>query len=270
MDRVWMYWEDLPGRTQAPYLRLCRETVERNAGLAVVVLSRESVHDYVKLDGDRWRNLASPVYRSDYLRTRLLYAHGGIWMDSDTIALQSLSELLIPLEQHQIVGFGQEAGGRLYTGLLGGRQGSELMRAWMDAQDEAIERGLTSYAALGQEISWSMIAPRAGYWPLAQVAPVMWWEWRRFASRLDSPARVLAADPVTVVLWNSGMDRRFGSLSESEFLGGHTLLSRLFRIALGRSARQEEETALTKLAWLECLRFSAAGRRLRFKVLGDR
>jgi len=264
-----MYWEDRPGRTQAPYLRLCQETVERNGGLPVVVVGRDSAHDYVELDGDRWRDLPSPVYRSDYLRTRLLHAHGGLWVDSDIVGLRPLSLLLESLDQHEIVGFGKEAGGRLYNGLLAGRQGSELMRAWMDAQDEAIERGLSSYAALGQDISWSMIAPGAGYWPTSRVAPVMWWEWRRFASRFDSPARVLAADPVTVVLWNSGMDRRFGLLTESELLSGHTLLSRLFRIALGRSTREAEETALTKLAWVDRLRFSAAGRSVRSRVLRE-
>jgi len=264
-----MYWEDRPGRTQAPYLRLCQETVERNGGLPVVVVGRDSAHDYVELDGDRWRDLPSPVYRSDYLRTRLLHAHGGLWVDSDTIVLEPLSSLLEPLHRYEIVGFGEEAGGRLYNGLLAGRRGSELMGAWMDAQDEAIEGGLSSYAELGQDISWSMIAPGAGYWPLARVAPVMWWEWRRFASRLDSPARVLAADPVTVVLWNSAMDGRFGSLDESELLGGRTLLSRLLRIALGRSTRQAEETVLTRLAWLDRVRFSGAGRSVRSRVLRE-
>lgn len=255
--RIWMYWEDFPGKHRAPYLDLCLETIELHAGqMRVTVLDRNSVHNHIDLDRRRWNGLPNPVYRADYARVRLLHAHGGLWVDFDTIALRPLCRLLDDLADYDAVGFGKELQGRLYNSVLSSRPGSSVMASWLAHQDEAIARGIESYAALGQDISWE-ISALAGHWPIDKVAPVMWWEWQRFCSRLESPARILKASPIVVVLWNAAIGQAVATKTRASLLEDKTLLSSLFRIALGMTCPDEEETLLTRLSWVNAIRYSS-------------
>ena len=254
--RIWMYWEDFPGKHRAPYLDLCLETIELHAGqMPVTVLDRRSVHNHIDLDRRRWDDLPNPVYRADYARVRLLHAHGGLWVDFDTIALRPLCQLLDNLADHDAVGFGQEIQGRFYNSILSSRPGSSVMASWLAQQDEAIARGIKGYAALGQDISWEM-STLAGHWHIEKVAPVMWWEWQRFCSRLESPSRILNASPIVIVLWNAAIGQSVATRTRASLLKDNILLSSLFRIALGMTCPDEEETWLTQLSWVNAIRYS--------------
>lgn len=261
-----MYWEDVPGSRRASYLDLCLETIERHAPTPPVVLGPDDVARWVTIDRERWEQLGRPVFRSDYLRSRLLYEHGGLWLDIDTVAVAPLERLFDALGSHEVVGFGREAGGRLFPGVMAAKPGAAVCKLWMAAQDEVLDcEGITSYGALGQAITRTM-SDQAGAWPLKQMAPVMYWEWRRFASHIESPAAVMAADPFLIVLWNKVMGPRFGHLTREEMLTGGSLLSQLFRVGLGRSTAAEETTAFAHLAPVNRLRFSKLGRDIEARV----
>jgi len=98
--------------------------------------------------------------------------------------------------------------------------------------------------------------------PFKKVAPVLWYEWRRFLSPFQSPADVLASSPVTVMLWNKGMGPILADRSVSQLLQGNMLLSRLFRIALGESTLEEELDGYTRFSRVSDLRYRANGYRV--------
>jgi hypothetical protein len=129
------------------------------------------------------------------------------------------------------------------------------MRSWIRRQDEAIALGIERYSALGQDISRALSA-EAGHWPIGRVAPVMWWEWPRFVSRVESTSRLLQASPITIVLWNAAMGATLASRSRADLLAGNTLLSSLYRIALGLTCPDEEEGLLTRLYWINTIRYN--------------
>ena len=246
-----MYWEDLPGRRRPAYLDLCFESVQRQAtNLDLVVVGPESIFDYAPdVDPTVWAGLPGPNFRSDYARTRLLYRYGGIWIDYDLIAFRPLTELLAPLADQAIAGWGKENRGRFYAGLFAARPGSDFVRRWLEAQDDRLqqsgdERSLP-WPALAQHITEPLAQELDYYsWPMRRISPVMWWEWRRFTSNLDSPSRVLSFSPYTVMLFNKVMGPRVGLLSRKDVLEGQTLLSRLLRISLGLTTEEEEESRL--------------------------
>ena len=207
---IWMYWEDVPGRRRPPYLDLSLESIRRQTGNATLrVLDPTSVLDWLTdIQPEVWSSLPGPTYRADYARTRLVHRYGGLWLDCDVIALSPLEELFEPLEHGELVGWGRDLEGRFYNGLFAARPGSPVVGEWIRAQDEVL-RGSSdwaslSWAALGQDIV-GPIARRSRYanFPSPRVAPVPWYAWRRLLSRLESPRRVLAYRPVTVMLWNN-------------------------------------------------------------------
>jgi hypothetical protein len=266
-NQAWMYWEDVPGRPRPPYLDLCLDTVRHQAtGVELTVTGRDSIFEYVpEIDRGIWERLPGPNFRSDYARTRLLHRYGGVWLDFDLIAIRPLTELLAPLAQSDVLGWGREDQGRFYAGLCASRPGARFVERWLEAQDETLARAARDdqglpWAALAQDIT-QPLAAELGYraWAMQTIAPVMWWEWRRFTSRLDSPRRILDLRPYTVMLFSKVMDPWFEPLGASEILAGPTLLSRLIRIALGESTVEDEEARIGRLAPLSRLRFSRAG-----------
>src|SRR3984957_10438430 len=259
---VWAYWEDGPHASLDAYLDLCLETIERHAPPSELRgLSRQDVVAWLpSIDLERWETLPAPNYRSDYVRSRVLQRYGGIWIDVDTVALAPLSQLLAELDDTGMVCFGKELG-RFFGGLCAAAPDTEFVDGWVEGQDRALSRradlSALPYAALAQDVTWELA--RRLPWkalPMERVAPVPWYEWRRFFSRLESPRRLLEGDPITVVLWNVVMGPILRDQSRAELLKSHTLLSRLLRIGLGHSTARDEEDTWTRLHALSSLRFS--------------
>ncbi|MDE3086942.1 MAG: hypothetical protein KGJ77_09270 [Acidobacteriota bacterium] len=280
---VWSYWEDLPGTTRPPYLDLCLDTIRRHAPpLEVRCLGPEEALDVLPgIDARRWRSLPAPNYRSDYLRSRVLQRYGGIWMDPDTVALAPLSRLLDEIDGTGTVSFGRELG-RFFGGLCAAVAGAAFVDDWVAEQDARLsgsaDWSALGYAALAQDVTWA-VARRAPWkaLPMERVAPVPWYQWRRFLSRLESPRRILPEAPLTVVLWNAVMAPVLRETSTGDLLRSRTLLGRLLRIGLGTSTVTEEEDLWTAMHVLADVRFSRPGqgveltaRRLAGRVGGRR
>ena len=265
---VWTYWEDPPGGVRPAYLDLCLETIERHAAPHELrVVSRRDAPVWLPdLDTERFEVLPAPNYRSDYVRSRVLQRYGGIWIDVDTVALAPLSELLAQLDDTGIVCFGRELG-RFFGGLCAAAPGAPFVDAWVEAQDWALSKvhdvSTLGYAALAQDVTWA-IARRLPWksLPATKVAPVPWYQWRRFLSRVESPRRVLSASPITVVLWNAVMAPVLKDRTRARLLSSRMLLSRLLRIGMWVSTTEAEEDVRTRLHVLSTVRFSVPGQRL--------
>jgi hypothetical protein len=276
---IWTYWEDPPGGTRPAYLDLCLETIRAHSGgMEVRLLARDDAPRWLPdMDADRWRKLPAPNYRSDYLRSRVLQHYGGVWVDIDTIAMSPLSEMLDSIDSSGVVSFGKELG-RFFGGLCAARPGAAFVDAWAEEQDRVLSRhedwSTLGYAALAQEVTWHMA--RRFPWkalPMTRVAPIPWYEWRRFFSRVESPGAVMAGSPMTIVLWNAVMAPRLRRFDRGDLLSSRMLLARLLRIALGVSDAQSEQDVWTKLEFLSQLRFRRTGQRLETaarRILGRR
>lgn len=85
-DKIWMCWWQ--GEENAPVLvKACIESVRRNAcGREVVVISDDSLHDYVDvpdwLEDKVKQGIVTRTNLSDFLRLSLLSRYGGMWLDA--------------------------------------------------------------------------------------------------------------------------------------------------------------------------------------------
>jgi Capsular polysaccharide synthesis protein len=107
---IWMYWENAPGQPRPAYLDLCLETIRiRAESWDLHLLDKSTALEWLPdLDERMWNPLPSPALRANYIRTSLVYRHGGLWLDSDLIALSPLREIIDWLDEHEIVGWGRE------------------------------------------------------------------------------------------------------------------------------------------------------------------
>jgi Capsular polysaccharide synthesis protein len=260
---VWMYWEDAPGRTCPAYIQLCRETIRRHLGpsMSLAVLDQTTVFDWLPdLDRGIWKRLVVPAQRADYIRTRLTYRYGGLWIDADCIAIQGLDRIVELLADDDVVTWGGDVQGRFFNNLFAARAGASLVERWIEQQDEALasadDLSRLPWAAIGSDSLYPILQEvRYANLPADKVAPVLWLSWRKFFSPFQSPADVLAPDPYTVMLWNKGMGPLLAKRSVDDVLTSKMLLSRLLRIALGRSTLHEELDLYTRFSRFSDIRY---------------
>jgi len=110
-NHIWLYWENVPGKTKSNLIDLCHDTIYRHCknSFHIHLLDENTVYDYLpKLRRDLNEILSIP-HKSDYIRYCLLYKYGGIWLDSDTIILKDLKPLL-----NKIISYGFIASGPNY------------------------------------------------------------------------------------------------------------------------------------------------------------
>jgi hypothetical protein len=266
-ETIWLYWENLRWmKRRPPFLDLCLETLRlQSDGLSIEVLDKESGPKLVDgLDLDIWNGLPSPVFRADYLRSRLVHAHGGIWTDIDCIAMQPMTRLLAMLEQSDFAGWAEESV-PFTNNLFAARPGALFLERWAAGQDKVIrdtpDLSQLPYHALGRHVT-DGVASDVPFRriPRHLVAPVSWFEWRRFLSKFASPMKVLAQNPITVVLYNGALSKPLREFNAEELLERDMLISRLFRIALGRSKLTDEQDGRTRLHVLSDIRYSRQGR----------
>lgn len=105
---IWGYWENKPGKTRPEYLDLCLETFYKynKDDLNIIILNEKTVYDYLP-DLRKDINNFSLAHKSDYIRIKLLYTYGGIWLDIDTIMMQNLMPIIKKIDEgYDYIGFG--------------------------------------------------------------------------------------------------------------------------------------------------------------------
>ena len=74
--------------------------------ILMLFLNEKTVYNYIPdLRKDLDKKL-SIQQKTDYIRIMLLYRYGGIWVDSDTIAMNNFKKITDKLNKYDFVGFG--------------------------------------------------------------------------------------------------------------------------------------------------------------------
>jgi len=227
-----MYWQTQEGRRRPPYLDLCLSTIERwKGGLRLHVLDLATVESYLPGLPPRAFEL-SPNHFSDFIRSRLLYRYGGMWLDADVIALRPLEELLGLRGSYGTLLYGEE-GKNISANFVASSPGSPLMGTWMHRQDSVLEVENPAWNAFGKA---ALVDAATGHahktLSRSLIAPLPWQEWRKLLSMWPRPSRYLRDDPYLFMLYNKFLSEALADVGVQELLRGRTLISKLFRIAL--------------------------------------
>ncbi|CAE7215600.1 unnamed protein product [Symbiodinium microadriaticum] len=240
---IWMCWT---GNNPMPaHLRLCMETVRRNAGLPVVLITPQNVTEYVPDPHPAYPYLHL-AHRADYLRCYLLHNYGGLYLDVDTICLRSLAGLyeLVESNQFDAVGYdGSEWGELIGVSDMGPfRPNSELTQLWFNALHGRLEEKLPEVMGQKTDVFYWQEILRDVFVPVSLV----------HSQRISKA--LLAHNPEKETLWavrpfqealgkelgshililnNAKYGDELGQLSEDEILGGPAVLSQLLRHSLG-------------------------------------
>lgn len=146
MKHIWMYW-DRPVETMPEYMKLCMRTMVRHKGsLQLNVLDQYSINRYLPDLRPEWHRLKKAAHKADYIRTRLGYKYGGMWVDCDMVALSDIQVLFDFPDSYDYAC--QDIGTSI--GCFVARRGCELLKKVMHAQDIVLDKHRS-------EIQWNEI-----------------------------------------------------------------------------------------------------------------
>ncbi len=95
---IWLYWNNPSDMPQM--VRSCISLIRKNSnGCSVVVVSEDTVGDYLQLDDVVWEKYRagkiSRTHFSDIVRIALLYHYGGVWMDCTMLLTRPLPSVVV-------------------------------------------------------------------------------------------------------------------------------------------------------------------------------
>lgn len=255
-ETIWVYWENPPGVSQRPaIIDACLDTIFRNSGCDVILVSRASIGEYVEHVHPAI-DFLSGAHQSDVFRLNVLYTHGGMYLDADTIVLRSLRDLFSALDEFEYVGVDWRPPGLpksqhapIGIGILGPcrpklaflERALERQNAILDDRLERLRTG-ESYPIGWEEIMRKVVVPSylkapplacmkdgASSW-LALVGGPTWQPtpWHAFQSEdgiSDLPASELYS------ISNNLIPERYRAMSYEELLDSPTILARLLQRA---------------------------------------
>lgn len=135
MRNVFLYWVG----KEYKVIRRLRNLIYMHSmfGTAYTVhlIDDKNVHTYIPELPPSFSKL-KPAHQADYVRVYAVCTYGGIWLDADTIVMESLDPLFRLLEKENSDGFFiRQNNEGLCNGVFGSRAGTTVMTKWLDAID---------------------------------------------------------------------------------------------------------------------------------------
>ena len=178
---VFFYWRGNDYKLISLLRKLFYAYSNVGKGYNLVFLNDVNIHEYVK-------NIPKFVYKmppaiiADYLRVMVLCDYGGIWIDSDTVVMESLDSLFELLENQQGF-FIKENNTILWNGIFGTVKNTPLMLEWKKRIEEKVkkQRHKIRWGEIGNRMLNSMYEENSSLYEgykifegLDNVYPVNW------------------------------------------------------------------------------------------------
>lgn len=148
---VFFYWT---GDDPCPLILLLRELIYKHSGhgrnYKAVYLTDENIRDYITIPThDNVWDWLEPAQKSDYVRAKILYKYGGIWLDSDTVVMDDISGLFDLIDKGE--GFLLYEGNSVpVPGVIGTKAGTPLFQEWCERLDRSV----------GIALGWGELGPQ--------------------------------------------------------------------------------------------------------------
>ena len=128
MNNFYLYWFG----PEYKLIKILRNLIYLHStngdGFMVHHINNDNINEYIKELPDYFYDLL-PAHQADYVRVCVICDYGGIWLDSDTIVMDSLDDLFNILKEND--GFLiKENNSYLWNGIFGSKPNTLFMIEW--------------------------------------------------------------------------------------------------------------------------------------------
>jgi predicted O-methyltransferase YrrM len=163
---IWMYWETPKSSFRPDIVTLCHETAQLNlipAGFDVHILNDSLIGQYLDDIHPNYWNITNYSHKADYIRAKLIYKYGGMWLDSDAIVIdaESFTTLFEKLEQYEFVGFSKFPQADIQLPSVWAflaRPQALLLKHWIERMDEVLTKKCEfKWTEIACDILWDLL-----------------------------------------------------------------------------------------------------------------
>jgi hypothetical protein len=148
MRNVFLYWVGKDYKVIRRLRKLIYMHSMFGTAYTVHLINDKNVQTYISDLPPSFSKL-KPAHQADYVRVYTVCKYGGIWLDADTIVMESLDPLFKLLEESDGFFIRQNNEG-LCNGVFGSRAGTTVMTKWLAAIDERLAvKGKLEFTELG-------------------------------------------------------------------------------------------------------------------------
>jgi len=134
---IYLYWVGKEYTLISILQRLIHLHSSNGKGYKVNLITDNNINTYVKNLPNCFNNLC-PAHQADIIRVSVICDYGGIWLDSDTIVLDTLDSLFDLIETKNGF-FIKQNNEILWNGIFGSRPNTPLMIRWKNEMLKIIE-----------------------------------------------------------------------------------------------------------------------------------
>lgn len=145
---VFLYWVGKEYKLICILRKLIYSYSTYGKGYTVHLITDKNISNYIENIPDYFSTLC-PAHQADFVRVNVIYDYGGIWLDSDTIILDSLDSLFDYIENKNGF-FIKQNNNNLSNGIFGCKKQSLLMLEWKNKMIEILNEKKSS-------INWNEI-----------------------------------------------------------------------------------------------------------------
>lgn len=129
MNNIYIYWI---GRENS-LIKILRGLIYLHSKVDVHLINHENITNYITKIPECFYKLC-PAHQADYVRVNVICEKGGIWLDSDTLVMDSL-ESLVDLVNEKNGFFIKENPNVIINGVFGSKPQTTLMIEWKNRID---------------------------------------------------------------------------------------------------------------------------------------
>lgn len=155
---IWLYWDKFESNNPLPpHICLSLKSIycHNHQDFTIKLITKETLPHYVNNIHSASRYFI-PTHRADYFRSRILEQYGGIYLDIDAVALQSLKKYYNHLKNHDIVTHSDGAE-NISMGILGPvRAGHLLFRQYIEKAHRLFDKRYNKSINITRDVfGWS-------------------------------------------------------------------------------------------------------------------
>lgn len=225
---VFLYWVGKEYKLISILRKLIYLHSTNGKGYKVNLITRENVKDFISIVPPYFDNLL-PAHQADFVRVNVICEKGGIWLDSDTLVMDSLDTLFEMIEHKD--GFFITQEDTIWNGIFGSKANTPLMVEWrnqltkvLDAKQQGIH-----WTEVGNEMLLTIYKKNRSLYNnytifigKENLYPVMWYDCvNEFLNKpYDNYKTIIRKYQPLIALVNS-VYKKLEDLSEHQILNGN-------------------------------------------------
>jgi len=149
---IYLYWVGYEFKLISILRNLIYLHSTSGKGYKVNLITDKNINDYIKNIPDYFTELC-PSHQADFVRVNVICDYGGIWLDSDTIVLDSLDSLFNYIEEKDGFFMKHNDNNTFYNGIFGSRKQTPLMIEWKNKILDILNKSINiEWCAIGSDI----------------------------------------------------------------------------------------------------------------------